>query len=117
MAMRLIPDPTEEERGCYRLAAVVDGSRLDATISEVALCSSSGAARATTSPPSSRCTKPHSKTSSASCAPSDRGRQFACGRTMFGVARNRSRPGRIGGRRRGSDARPAAQIARSVTEP
>ena len=37
MTMRLIPDPKEEERGCHRLLAEIDGKRVDATISEVAL--------------------------------------------------------------------------------
>jgi hypothetical protein len=37
MTMRIIPDPSEEERGCYRLFTEIDGERLDAAISEVAL--------------------------------------------------------------------------------
>src|SRR5262245_19881871 len=37
MAMRMIADAKEEERGCYRLFAEVDGKRLGVTISEVAL--------------------------------------------------------------------------------
>jgi len=37
MTLRLIPDPKEAERGCYRVAAEIDGKLLDVTISEVAL--------------------------------------------------------------------------------